>query len=196
MCCRLNRRISCSPFLWPPLRLDKFGLSKTTFFQGRPIFRPPHGLAMVISQSHRQVNVSVPIVVHIVLLYMYTSNLEAPKSMSGQCLCPNRRVHFIILYTPNLEASCAHCIIGHTTNLEAPKSISGQCHCQAVACCVVGTKQLKVRLINKITGILASKFKRRRFVAMDSPQKGNDDFDRSLSLFSLSRTAGEHDDDN
>ena len=61
---------------------------------------------------------------------------------------------------------------------------------------MVGTKQLKVRLINKITGILASKFKRRRFVAMDSPQKGNDDFDRSLSLFSLSLATGEHDDDN
>ena len=60
---------------------------------------------------------------------------------------------------------------------------------------MVATKQLKVRLINKITGILASKFKRRRFVAMDSPQKGNDDFDRSLSLFSLPAT-GEHDDDN
>ena len=137
-----------------PLRLDKFGLSKATFFKGDPIFRPPHGLSMVISQSHRQVNVSVTIVVHTVLLYMYT------------------------------------------TDLEAPKSISGQCHCQAVACCVVTTKQLKVRLINKITGILASKFKRRRFVAMDSPQKGNDDFDRSLSLFSLSCATGEHDDDN
>ena len=61
---------------------------------------------------------------------------------------------------------------------------------------MVATKQLKVRLINKITGILASKFKRRRFVAMDSPQKGNDDFDRSLSLFSLSCATGEHDDDN
>ena len=73
---------------------------------------------MVISQSHRQVNVSVTIVVHTVLLYMYT------------------------------------------TDLEAPKSISGQCHCQAVACCVVATKQLKVRLINKITGILAREFKR------------------------------------
>ena len=117
---------------------------RQTFFKGDPIFRPPHGLSMVISQSHRQVNVSVTIVVHTVLLYMYT------------------------------------------TDLEAPKSISGQCHCQAVACCVVATKQLKVRLINKITGILASKFKRRRFVAMDSPQKGNDDFDRSLSLFSPS----------
>ena len=31
---------------------------------------------------------------------------------------------------------------------------------------------------------------------MDSPQKGNDDFDRSLSLFSLSCATGEHDDDN
>ena len=41
MCCRLNRRISCSPFLWPPLRLDKFGLSKTTFFKGDP-FSAPH----------------------------------------------------------------------------------------------------------------------------------------------------------
>ena len=137
-----------------PLRLDKFGLSKATFFKGDPIFRPPHGLSMVISQSHRQVNVSVTIVAHTVLLYM------------------------------------------HTTDLEAPKSISGQCHCQAVTCCVVATKQLKVRLINKITGILASKFKRRRFVAMDSSQKGNDDFDRSLSLFSLSyANTGEHDDD-
>ena len=63
---------------------------------------------------------------------------------------------------------------------------------------MVATKQLKVRLINKITGILASKFKRRRFVAMDSPQKGNDDFDRSLSLFSLSGATGtgERDGDN
>ena len=61
---------------------------------------------------------------------------------------------------------------------------------------MVATKQLKVRLINEITGILASKFKRRRFVAMDSPQKGNDDFDRSLSLFSLSCATGEHADEN
>ena len=59
-------------FLWLPLRSDKFGFSKATFFKGDPIFRPPHGLSTVISQSHRQVNVSVAIVVHFALLYRYT----------------------------------------------------------------------------------------------------------------------------